>query len=195
MSLDNTQFVTASIEEVEHTLVEAFLLVALVVFVFLGSLRTTLIPILAVPVSLVGTFALFVPLGFSINLLTLFGIVLAIGIVVDDAIVVVEAVEANLERGMAPVEATEKAMDEVAGPVVAIALVLCSVFVPVAFAGDHRAALQAIRPHPLGVGGPLGARGADAHPGSVLAVAQASPARHGRRAARLVHRRLQPPVR
>ncbi|UFP93056.1 efflux RND transporter permease subunit [Gloeobacter morelensis] len=135
VSLDNTQFVTASIEEVEHTLVEAFLLVALVVFVFLGSLRTTLIPILAVPVSLVGTFALFVPLGFSINLLTLFGIVLAIGIVVDDAIVVVEAVEANLERGMAPVEATEKAMDEVAGPVVAIALVLCSVFVPVAFAG------------------------------------------------------------
>ncbi len=135
VSLDNTLFVTASIEEVLHTLAEAIVLVLIVVFVFLGNFRATLIPMLAVPVSLIGTFAAFIPLGFSINLLTLFALVLAIGLVVDDAIVVVEAVEANIELGLGPVEATEKAMDEVSGPVVAIALVLCAVFIPVAFMG------------------------------------------------------------
>lgn len=135
ISLDNTLFVTASIEEVLHTLAEAIGLVLIVVFLFLGNFRATLIPMLAVPVSLIGTFAAFIPLGFSINLLTLFGLVLAIGLVVDDAIVVVEAVEANIEKGFDPEQATEKAMDEVSGPVVAIALVLCAVFIPVAFMG------------------------------------------------------------
>ena len=135
ISLDNTLFVHASIEEVLHTLAEAIALVLVVVFVFLGNFRATFIPMLAVPVSLIGTFALFIPLGFSINLLTLFGLVLAIGLVVDDAIVVVEAVEAKIEEGFEPGIATEKAMDEVSGPVVAIALVLCAVFIPVAFMG------------------------------------------------------------
>ncbi|MBX9687778.1 MAG: efflux RND transporter permease subunit [Candidatus Obscuribacterales bacterium] len=135
ISLDNTLFVTSSIEEVLHTLAEAILLVLLVVFIFLGNFRATLIPMLAVPVSLIGTFAAFIPLGFSINLLTLFALVLAIGLVVDDAIVVVEAVEAKIEEGKSPLEASELAMEEVSGPVLAIALVLCAVFVPVAFMG------------------------------------------------------------
>src|SRR5712691_8050304 len=133
--LDTTLFVTASVEEVLYTLLEAMLLVLLVVFVSLGNVRATIIPMLAVPVSLVGTFAAFVALGFSINLLTLFAMVLAIGIVVDDAIVVVEAAEHHIEEGLPPLAATEKAMDEVSAPVVAVALVLASVFVPVAFMG------------------------------------------------------------
>ena len=135
VSFDTTRFVTASIEQVMHTLLEAFVLVVIVVFVFLGNWRATLIPMLAVPVSLLGTFAIFGPLGFTINTLTLFALVLAIGIVVDDAIVVVEAVEHHIEHGMTPLDATKKAMEEVSGPVVAIALVLCSVFVPVSFMG------------------------------------------------------------
>ena len=133
VSFDSTLFVNASIHEVLKTLRDAFILVVLVIFTFLGNFRATLIPMLAVPVSLVGTFAVLAGIGFSINTLTLFGIVLAIGIVVDDAIVVVEAVEHHIEHGLTPREATEKAMEEVSGPVVAIALVLCSVFVPVAF--------------------------------------------------------------
>ncbi|MBQ7529372.1 efflux RND transporter permease subunit [bacterium] len=135
ITYDSTIFVTKSIEEVVHTLFEAIVLVLIVVLVFLGNLRATAIPILAVPVSLVGTFAGFALMGFSINLLTMFGLVLAVGIVVDDAIVVVEAVELHIEHGLSPIEATEKAMSEVSGPVVAIALVLCAVFVPVAFMG------------------------------------------------------------
>ena len=135
ISFDSTLFVNASIDEVMKTLRDAFILVVLVIFTFLGNFRATLIPMLAVPVSLVGTFAVLAAIGFSINTLTLFGIVLAIGIVVDDAIVVVEAVEHHIEHGLSPREATEKAMEEVSGPVVAIALVLCSVFVPVAFMG------------------------------------------------------------
>ena len=135
LAYDSTQFITSSISEVIHTLLLALLLVILVVFLFLGSFRATLIPLLAVPVSLVGTFAFFIPLGFTINTLTLFGLVLAIGIVVDDAIVVVEAVEHHLARGLDARAATEKAMQEVSGPVVGIALVLVAVFVPVAFLG------------------------------------------------------------
>lgn len=135
VTYDATVFVVKSIEEVVQTLFEAIVLVLIVVFVFLGNFRATLVPILAVPVSLVGTFAGFAALGFSINLLTMFGMVLAVGIVVDDAIVVVEAVELHIEHGLSPMEATEKAMDEVSGPVMAIALVLCAVFVPVAFMG------------------------------------------------------------
>ncbi len=135
VTYDATIFVTKSIEEVVHTLFEAIVLVLVVVLVFLGNFRATVIPILAVPVSLVGTFAGFASMGFSINLLTMFGLVLAVGIVVDDAIVVVEAVELHIEHGLSPMEATEKAMEEVSGPVIAIALVLCAVFVPVAFMG------------------------------------------------------------
>jgi len=133
--LDNTIFVKASLEEVVHTFVEALVLVLVVVFLFLQNWRATVIPMLAVPVSLVGTFAVFTLLGFTINTLTLFGMVLAIGIVVDDAIVVVEAVEHHMAHGLSPREATIKAMDEVSGPVVAIALILAAVFVPVAFLG------------------------------------------------------------
>ena len=133
---DNTQFITESLEKVAHTFVEALILVILVVFIFLGSWRATLIPILAVPVSLVGTFASFVILGFTINTLTAFAMILAIGLVVDDAIVVVEAVEHHIqENGMSPKEATYRAMNEVSGPVVAIAFVLSAVFIPVAFTG------------------------------------------------------------
>lgn len=133
---DNTQFITESMEKVAHTFVEALILVILVVFMFLGSWRATLIPILAVPVSLVGTFASFVILGFTINTLTAFAMILAIGLVVDDAIVVVEAVEHHIqENGMSPKEATYRAMNEVSGPVVAIAFVLSAVFIPVAFTG------------------------------------------------------------
>lgn len=132
---DSTNFVRASIEEVIQTLVEAFLLVLIVVFIFLQNWRATLIPMIAVPVSLLGTFAFFIVMGFSINTLTLFAMVLAIGIVVDDAIVVVEAVAEKMEHGMDAFKATEAAMHDVGGPVVAIALVLTAVFVPVAFLG------------------------------------------------------------
>ncbi len=133
VSLDTTLAVTAGIWEIVKTLFEALALVIVVVFVFLQGFRATLIPLLAVPVSLVGTFAVFPLLGFSINTLSLFGLVLAIGLVVDDAIVVVEAVEHHIEGGMTPRDATLKAMEEVAGPVVAIALILVAVFVPTAF--------------------------------------------------------------
>ena len=135
VSYDNTLFVRAALTEVVKTFFEALVLVILVVFIFLGNFRATLIPSLAVPVSLVGTFGAFVVLGFSINTLTMFGLVLAIGTVVDDAIVVVEAVETRLAKGLSPLEATEQAMDEVTGPVIGTTLVLLSVFVPVAFLG------------------------------------------------------------
>jgi multidrug efflux pump len=132
-----TPFVTQSLHEVVKTLLEAFALVVLVVFVFLQSWRATLIPILVVPVSLVGTFAAFSALGFSINTLTLFGLVLAVGIVVDDAIVVVEAIQARVDANpdMSPLDAARSAMADVGGPVIAIAMVLAAVFVPVAFVG------------------------------------------------------------
>ena len=130
---DPTQFVRASINSVIHTLLEAVILVALVVIVFLQTWRASIIPLLAVPVSIVGTFAVMLGLGFSINTLSLFGLVLAIGIVVDDAIVVVENVERNIEGGLSPHDATIQAMKEVSGPIIAIALVLCAVFVPIAF--------------------------------------------------------------
>ena len=131
-----TPFVTESLKEVIKTLVIAFVLVVFVVYLFLQSWRATLIPILVVPISLIGTFGAFAALGFSINTLTLFGLVLAIGIVVDDAIVVVEAVQQRLDAGgMTPMEATKSAMADVGGPVIAIALVLAAVFVPVAFLG------------------------------------------------------------
>jgi multidrug efflux pump len=134
--MDTTAFTRASITEVIHTFFEALVLVVIVVYIFLQSLRATLIPVLAVPVSIVGTFIGMSALGFSVNMLTLFGMVLAIGIVVDDAIVVIENVERNMHvHKMTPKDAAKRAMDEVAGPVVAIVLVLCAVFIPVAFMG------------------------------------------------------------
>ncbi len=130
---DPTQFVRESIRAVIHTLLEAIALVVLVVIVFLQTWRASVIPLLAVPVSIVGTFAVMLGFGFSINTLSLFGLVLAIGIVVDDAIVVVENVERNIANGLSPRDATVQAMKEVSGPIIAIALVLCAVFVPIAF--------------------------------------------------------------
>ena len=132
-ALDTTLAVTEGIHEIVKTLFEAVILVVLVVFVFLQGFRATLIPLLAVPVSLVGTFMVFPLLGFSVNTLSLFGLVLAIGLVVDDAIVVVEAVEHHIEHGMSPRDAAFKAMEEVSGPVVGVALVLSAVFIPTAF--------------------------------------------------------------
>ncbi|MCC6232284.1 MAG: multidrug efflux RND transporter permease subunit [Verrucomicrobiales bacterium] len=135
ISYDTTPAVQASIEEILHTLLEAIVLVVLVVFVFLQNARATFIPLLTVPVSLLGTFAVFPLIGFSVNTLSLFGMVLAIGIVVDDAIVVVEAVMHHIEHGLSPHDATVQAMKEVSGPVIGIALILAAVFVPVAFLG------------------------------------------------------------
>ena len=130
---DPTVFVRGSIDAVVHTLLEALLLVVVVVIVFLQTWRASVIPLIAVPVSLVGTFAVMPLFGFSLNALSLFGLVLAIGIVVDDAIVVVENVERNIGNGLTPIEATRQAMREVTGPIIATALVLCAVFVPTAF--------------------------------------------------------------
>jgi hydrophobic/amphiphilic exporter-1 (mainly G- bacteria), HAE1 family len=132
---DTTPAVQASIHEIVKTFVEALILVTIVVFIFLQNLRATIIPLLTVPVSIVGTFIFFPLLGFSVNTLSMFGLVLAIGIVVDDAIVVVEAVMHHIEQGMAPREATVQAMKEVSAPVIGIALILSAVFVPVAFLG------------------------------------------------------------
>ena len=132
---DSTNYISTSIKEVLETFVEALLLVVFVIFIFLQNWRATIIPLLAVPVSLIGTLGAFLILDFSINTLTLFAMVLAIGLVVDDAIVVIENVEKHMEEGLTPVDATERAMDEVQGPVVAIAIVLSAVFVPVAFLG------------------------------------------------------------
>jgi multidrug efflux pump len=133
IAYDPTVFVDKSIDAVIHTLIEAILLVVIVVVIFLQTWRASIIPLAAVPVSLVGTFAVMHALGFSINNLSLFGLVLAIGIVVDDAIVVVENVERNIRNGLKPVEATRQAMKEVTGPIIATALVLCAVFIPTAF--------------------------------------------------------------
>jgi HAE1 family hydrophobic/amphiphilic exporter-1 len=132
---DTTVFVTSSIEEVIKTLLEAFVLVALVVFVFLGKLRTTLIPMIAVPVSIIGTFAVLLLIGYSANTVSLLALVLSIGIVVDDAIVVIENVERVMEEEpqLSVKEATRKAMGEITAPILAITMVLLSVFVPVAF--------------------------------------------------------------
>ncbi len=132
-ALDTTLPVTEGIKEIEHTLFEALVLVILVVYIFLQGWRATLIPLLAVPVSLIGTFIVFPMLGFSINTLSLFGLVLAIGLVVDDAIVVVEAVEHHIEHGLSPKEASLKAMEEVSAPVIGIAVILAAVFIPTAF--------------------------------------------------------------
>src|SRR5512139_3116960 len=133
VALDTTLAVTEGMKEIQQTFFEALFLVVLVVFIFLQGWRATLIPLLAVPVSLVGTFALFPLLGFSINTLSLFGLVLAIGLVVDDAIVVVEAVEHHIEHGLSPKEASLKTMKEVTGPIIGTSLALIAVFMPTVF--------------------------------------------------------------
>jgi hydrophobic/amphiphilic exporter-1 (mainly G- bacteria), HAE1 family len=142
VSMDTTLPITEGMKEIVSTLLEAIVLVIIVVFLFLQNWRATLIPLLAVPVSLIGTFAVFPLLGFSINTLSLFGLILAIGLVVDDAIVVVEAVEHHIEHGLSPKDATFKAMEEVSGPVVGIALVLSSVFIPMAALGGIKGLLN-----------------------------------------------------
>ena len=142
VAMDTTLPITEGMKECVKTLLEATVLVIIVVFLFLQNWRATLIPLLAVPVSLIGTFAVFPTLGFSINTLSLFGLILAIGLVVDDAIVVVEAVEHHIEHGLSPKDATLKAMEEVSGPVVGIALVLSSVFVPMAALGGIKGLLN-----------------------------------------------------
>lgn len=142
ISLDTTLPITEGMKEIVSTLLEAIVLVIIVVFLFLQNWRATLIPLLAVPVSLIGTFIIFPMLGFSINTLSLFGLILAIGLVVDDAIVVVEAVEHHIEHGLSPHDATVKAMEEVSGPVVGIALVLSSVFIPMAALGGIKGLLN-----------------------------------------------------
>src|SRR5499425_2183780 len=133
VAMDTTLPITEGMKECVKTLLEATVLVIIVVFLFLQNWRATLIPLLAVPVSLIGTFAVFPTLGFSINTLSLFGLILAIGLVVDDAIVVVEAVEHHIEHGLSPRDATLRAMEEVSGPVIAIAIILSAVFIPTAF--------------------------------------------------------------
>jgi hydrophobic/amphiphilic exporter-1 (mainly G- bacteria), HAE1 family len=133
ISLDTTRAVTEGIREIVETLVIAIVLVIIVVYIFLQGWRATLIPLLAVPVSLVGTFVFFPLFGFSINTLSMFAMVLAIGLVVDDAIVVVESVERHMEEGMTPKEAARKSMEEITAPVIGIALVLSAVFIPTAF--------------------------------------------------------------
>jgi HAE1 family hydrophobic/amphiphilic exporter-1 len=142
IALDTTLPITEGMKEIVTTLLEAIGLVIIVVFLFLQNWRATLIPLLAVPVSLVGTFAVFPILGFSINTLSLFGLILAVGLVVDDAIVVVEAVEHHIEHGLSPKDATLKAMEEVSGPVIGIALVLSAVFIPMAALGGIKGLLN-----------------------------------------------------
>ena len=180
---DTTVFVKTSIEEVVHTLVEAFVLVAIVVFLFLGKLRTTLIPIIAVPVSLIGTFAVMLAIGFSANTVSLLALVLAIGIVVDDAIVVVENVERVMEEEphLSAKEATSKAMGEIVAPIIAITLVL---LVGVRAGRLHprhqRPAVPAVRGRRLGLDGDLGDQRAEPEPGALLGAAEARRARHAR---------------
>ena len=138
---DSTKFVTSSISEVIHTLIEALLVITFVVFIFLGSPRSMLIPVIAIPLSLVGTFSIMLLFGFSVNLLTLLALVLAIGLVVDDAIIVVENVNRHLEDGMKPMQAATQAARELAGPIIAMTIVLISVYVPIGFQGGLTGAL------------------------------------------------------
>ena len=170
-----TVFVRESINSVIHTLFEAVLLVVIVVLVFLQTWRASLIPLIAIPVSLIGTFAAMAAFGFSLNMLSLFGLVLAIGIVVDDAIVVVENVERHIAAGLTPRAAAHKAMDEVTGAVIAIAAGLSAVFVPTAFiAGISGQFYQAVRTHYCRRDADLGAQFIDAEPGSLRDTAAAA---------------------
>ena len=177
-TLDTTLAVSQGIREIVITLSEAMLLVVLVVYLFLQNWRATLIPVVAVPVSLIGTFMVFPALGFSVNTLSLFGLVLAIGLVVDDAIVVVEAVEHHIEEGMAPRDATLKAMEEVSGPVVSIALILCVRLHSGRVHGRHPGKpQQTVRDHDCDLGADLGLQCIDAVAGSRGDVAAAAEGR------------------
>ena len=194
ISLDTTLAVREGIKEIVVTLFEALALVIFVVYIFLQGWRATLIPLLAVPVSLVATFAVFPLLGFSINTLSLFGLVLAIGLVVDDAIVVVEAVEHHIEEGMSPRDASFKAMEQVSGPVVAIAIILAAVFVPTAFIPGITGRLisTVCRDH-RGVGDHLRFQRAFLEPRAICAAAQTT--ERGSRSARSILPLVQPVVR
>ena len=170
-----TVFVRESIDAVIHTLFEAVVLVVIVVLVFLQNWRASLIPLMAIPVSLIGTFAAMSAFGFSLNMLSLFGLVLAIGIVVDDAIVVVENVERHIAAGLSPRDATHKAMDEVTGAVIAIAFGLSAVFVPTAFiSGIIGQFLPAVRADDRRLDVALGVQLADAQPGPLRIAAAAA---------------------
>ena len=199
---DPTVFVRDSIRAVVETLFEAILFVAIVVMVFLQTWRASIIPLVAVPVSLIGTFAVMLMMGFSLNTLSLFGLVLAIGIVVDDAIVVVENVERHIALGQAPMEATRRAMAEVSGPIIAIALVLCAVFIPTAFISGLTG--QFYRQFALDdrdLDRHLGDQLADPEPGARVAIAQGArrssgpPAANRESAVRMVLPRIQPVLR
>ena len=184
---DPTVFVEESVNAVFHTIFEAVLLVVLVVMIFLQSWRATLIPLVAIPVSLIGTFAAMSAFGFSLNNLSLFGLVLAIGIVVDDAIVVVENIERNIEEGLSPCDAARKAMDEVGGPVVSVALVLARGLCPDRFhQRNQRAVLPAVRPNDRGLDGHFRLRLAHPQPGARRHSAPA--ARREERLVRPLHR-------
>ena len=177
ITYDPTTFVTATIEKVKHTLIEAAILVLLVVFIFLGNFRATLIPMIAVPVSLIGTFIVLNAIGYSANTVSLLAMILAIGIVVDDAIVVVEAVEQTMEEHpeLSPADATKLAMQGIFAPIIAITLVLLAVFVPVAFISGHlRRAVPAIRGDRRGVDVPVGDQRAHAVAGALRHPAQAA---------------------
>ena len=194
-SLDTTLAVSEGIQEIVKTLFEALVLVIIVVFIFLQGLRATLIPLLAVPVSLVGTFAIFPLLGFSINTLSLFGLVLAIGLVVDDAIVVVEAVEHHIEEGLSPQDAAFKAMEQVSSPVIAIAIILTAVFVPTAFIPGITGRLYQQFAVTIAVSvDHLGLQRPHAEPGALRAAAEAQDGdpRPARRVLPLVQPRLRP---
>ena len=172
---DPTQFIQQSVNAVIETIVEAILLVVLVIILFLQTWRAAIIPIVAIPVSLIGTFFVMALFGFTLNNLSLFGLVLAIGIVVDDAIVVVENVERNIAAGLSPRDAAIRSMDEVGGALIAIALVLCAVFVPVGLHHRHfRPVLPPVRAHHRGRDRHLADRVADAVAGDVRAAAQAA---------------------
>ncbi len=169
---DTTPFIEESIDEVFDTLRDAVILVAIVMLVFLQIWRAAIIPLAAVPVAIIGTFAAWPSLGYSVNNLTLFGLVLAVGIVVDDAIVVVEAVQHHIEHGLSPRDATILAMDEVAGPVIAVGLVLAAVFVPCVFiSGIVGEFLPPVRRHDRRQHADLGVQLAHAQPGPVRAAA------------------------
>ena len=194
VSLDQTAAVREGMKEIILTLVIAIALVILVVYLFLQDWRATLIPLLAVPVSLVGTFILFPIFGFSINTLSMFGLVLAIGLVVDDAIVVVEGVQRHIEEGLPPKEAARKAMEELTGPVIGIALVLSAVFVPTVFIpGITGQAVQAICHHDRDLGDPLGVQ--RSHVKSSLAGLLLRPKKESHGPLAAVLRLVQPKIR
>ena len=192
LTLDTTVPVTEGAKEIVKTLLEAIGLVILVVFIFLQNWRATLIPILTIPVSLVGAFMFFPAVGFSINTLSLLGLVLAVGLVVDDAIVVVEAIEAKIEQGLSPRDAALEAMDEVGGALVGIALVLSAVFIPAGIHGrHHRLALPPVRAHHRILGPDLGLQRAHAESRLWRAPAAAAKQHGAPRPARALLRRVQ----